>query len=115
MHKLTVHVLDMASGLSAEGIRLSLSRISPNHEQFTERSTAADGRCAPALLEGPALTAGKYRLVFELEDYFLKKGQLVSQPVFLPQAIIEFQVAPETSYHIPLVITPFSYSVYRGS
>jgi 5-hydroxyisourate hydrolase len=115
MSKLTVHVLDMASGNSAHGMRLSLIRIQPFEKRLAECFTAADGRCAPAVIEGDAFIPAKYRLVFELEEYFLKQGLISGQTAFMSQAIIEFQAHPNQNYHIPLVITPFSYSVYRGS
>jgi 5-hydroxyisourate hydrolase len=115
MSKLTVHVLDMASGVSAHGMRLRLTRVEPFADLLIEKITAADGRCAPAVLEGEAFCAGKYRLVFELAEYFQKQEMVLEKPMFLSQAIIEFHVAPDQNYHIPLIVTPFSYSVYRGS
>lgn len=114
MTKLTVHVLDMARGLSAAGMRITLSR--PDRSGWSVvMATGDDGRTDGPLLEGDAFSPGTYRLVFHLADYFLAAGVPQQDPPMLACAIIEFHAAPAQSYHIPLVCTPFSYSVYRGS
>ena len=114
MSKLTVHVLDMARGVSAAGMHITLSR--PDHPEWSVvMATGDDGRTVEPLLEGDAFPPGAYRLVFHLADYFRAAGVPQQDPPMLARAIIEFHAAPAQSYHIPLVCTPFSYSVYRGS
>jgi 5-hydroxyisourate hydrolase len=79
-------------------------------------TTNQDGRCNAPLLEGDALRAGKYELVFHAGDYFAALGACMSEPRFLDRITIAFGVAdPAQNYHVPLVVTPWSYSTYRGS
>ncbi len=117
MGKLTTHILDTASGKPAAGVRINV---------WFERSgvwvdlgaaiTNADGRCDAPLLQGAAFAAGRYRLVFHVGPYFRAQGPEAASPAFLEDVPIEFGVADASShYHVPLLVTPWSYSTYRGS
>ncbi|MBX6753468.1 MAG: hydroxyisourate hydrolase [Thermorudis peleae] len=117
MGQLTTHVLDTARGRPAAGLALSLWRIAPSGERvlLTTTRTNADGRTSVPLLAGDAFTAGTYELVFEVGDYFAGHPD-VSQPPFLDQVPVRFTVAdPAAHYHVPLLVSPWSYVTYRGS
>ena len=76
----------------------------------------ADGRAASPLLEGEAFTAGAYRLTFDVAAYFRARGTTLAEPPFLDRVPIEFTIADATrNYHVPLLVSPWSYSTYRGS
>jgi 5-hydroxyisourate hydrolase len=115
--RLTTHVLDTARGKPAAGVVIALYRVSGNsHRKIAETVTNADGRTDGPLLEGKALKEGQYELVFFAGDYLRASGQAGEGTLFLDQIPIRFGV-PDASqhYHVPLLLTPFSYSTYRGS
>lgn len=107
--KLTTHVLDIASGHPAAGVRVQLLR---DATLLSDIVTNSNGRCDTPLLEDAALTPGKYELHFHIGEYF--RSLPLPCPLFdvIP---IPFQVEPGQSYHIPLVCSPWAYSTYRGS
>jgi 5-hydroxyisourate hydrolase len=110
MSTLSTHVLDTAHGQPATGIALSL--LAQSGEVLFTGETNADGRC-PGL---PLLTPGRYRLTFAVADYFRARGVSLPDPPFLDVIAIDFGVADgEGHYHVPLLVSPFSYSTYRGS
>jgi len=115
--RLTTHVLDTARGVPAAGVRIRLSRISgATHTGLAETLTNADGRCAAPLLAGADLVAGVYEVVFAAGDYLRATGQAGEGLLFLDDIPIRFGVAdPGAHYHVPLLISPFAYSTYRGS
>ena len=118
MGRLTTHVLDTALGRPGAGITITLSRVTPSgaREALGTFTTNDDGRCDRPLLEGAALTAGTYELVFEAGAYFERTGQKLPEPKFLDQVTIRFGIAsPEQHYHVPLLLSPYAYSTYRGS
>jgi len=118
MGKLTTHVLDTAHGCPAAGMRVTLSRLDSNGVATPLRSLLldADGRAGGPLLEGEALTVGCYRLVFAVSAYFEARGTVQADPPFLGEVPLEFGIAsPEVHYHVPLLVSPWSYSTYRGS
>ena len=117
MGRLTTHVLDTAAGRPAAGIRIELFRIGANRQQLAEAFSNDDGRVESPLLEGEEFSAGEYELVFHAGDYFNRldpdKGP---KQRFLDQVVIRFGVAdPAEHYHVPLLLSPFAYSTYRGS
>ena len=117
MGRLSTHVLDTAKGKPAAGVRILLYRISgQSHRKVKEVVTNADGRTDGPLLEGDALEAGIYELVFQAGDYLRASGQAGEGVLFLDEIPIRFGV-PDASqhYHVPLLISPFGYSTYRGS
>jgi 5-hydroxyisourate hydrolase len=111
MSGLTTHVLDTAHGRPAAGVAVRLLR---DGRELTRAVTNADGRCdAPLLAE---LEAGAYRLEFEVGPYFRRQGLALPDPAFLETVAIEFGIAePAAHYHVPLLVSPFAYSTYRGS
>lgn len=113
MSQITTHVLDTARGCPAQGVALELAvRTTNGWQQLASGVTNRDGRVVDLLPEGQRLDAGRYRMRFELEPYL--KGQQL--PLFYPRADIEFMVeAGGEHYHIPLLLSPYGYSTYRGS
>jgi 5-hydroxyisourate hydrolase len=110
---LTTHVLDTANGRPAAGVRLRLVR---DGAVMASATTNADGRCDAPLLSGEALAVGAYRLEFDVGDYFRAAGAALPSPAFLETVAIEFGVAEAGAhYHVPLLVSPFGYSTYRGS
>ena len=117
MGRLSTHVLDTASGIPAQGMSVELSRLENGHwKPLKNVTTDADGRTGGPLLEGAALVAGEYRLVFGVAAYFKARGAKLSEPPFLDHVPLRFGVSdPNGHYHVPLLCSPWSYSTYRGS
>ncbi|BDT57796.1 5-hydroxyisourate hydrolase [Massilia varians] len=117
MGKLSTHVLDTAHGRPGAGVKLDLYRLDPDARTLLKTEfTNSDGRCAAPLLEGELLRPGQYELVFHAGDYFAAQGVQLPAPRFLDRITIAFGVHDGTqNYHVPLVLTPWSYSTYRGS
>lgn len=117
MGKLSTHVLDTAHGRPAANVAIELYAVdATNRTLLVQATTNVDGRCDAPLLEGDALQAGYYELVFAAGDYFAAQGVAVTEPRFVDRVTIAFGVAdPGQNYHVPLVVTPWSYSTYRGS
>ena len=117
MGKLSTHVLDTMHGTPAAGVALELYALNgANRERLVRTQTNADGRCDEPLLQGSTLKPGRYELVFHVGDYFSGKQITLPDPPFLDQVTINFGVADASqNYHVPLVVTPWSYSTYRGS
>jgi 5-hydroxyisourate hydrolase len=115
MSGLTTHILDTAAGRPAAGVAVRVSaHRSGDVSLLSETRTDADGRAR--LVEGADLTVGGYRLEFSVADYFKTSGAAVSDPPFLDVVIIDFSVAdPAQHHHVPLLVSPFGYSTYRGS
>ncbi len=118
MGKLTTHVLDTMHGSPAAGLALTLHRLAEDGSATLIKSVTLnhDGRADAPLLEGEALTAGRYRLVFALGDYFRARGVALSEPAFLDRVPLEFGIADTAAHwHVPLLASPYSFSTYRGS
>lgn len=115
--KLTTHVLDTALGKPAAGVRIALFRVSGNsHIKIAETITNADGRTDAPMLTGEGFRTGGYELVFYAGDYLRASGQAGGEVLFLDQIPIRFGVPDAGAhYHVPLLISPFAYSTYRGS
>lgn len=116
MGKLTTHVLDTHSGIPAAGVRIELRALTPNDTQLLGVFVTGDnGRCAEALLEDDGFRQGRYELTFYVADYFRSRGVALADPAFVEEAIVRIGIAhPGQHYHVPLLVTPWSYSVYRG-
>lgn len=117
MGRLTTHVLDLMTGVPAGGMTIELAAIDGSvRRPVTKATTNRDGRCDGALLEGERFTAGVWQLEFHVAEYFRARGEQLTTPPFLDVVTVRFGVAsPEQNHHVPLLVTPWSYSTYRGS
>jgi 5-hydroxyisourate hydrolase len=115
MGRLTTHVLDTALGRPAAGLTIELYRLDGREEKLAELKTNSDGRADRPLLEGDALAPGVYELRFHAGDYLRRNGAL-PEPPFLDLVPVRFGIAsPDQHYHVPLLLSPYGYSTYRGS
>lgn len=115
--KLTTHVLDTAVGKPAAGMRVELHRLDGNGQKtkLGEATTNADGRVPHPLMAGESMAAGKYRLLFHVGDYFAASGNVDARK-FLDVVPLLFTIDDAcANYHVPLLVSPWSYSTYRGS
>ena len=113
MSGLTTHVLDTMHGRPAAGVSVRLSR---GGEVVARTMTNIDGRVDQPLLNGDSLKAGQYRLEFDVGEYYREMGVALPDPAFLETVVIDFGVAEaDGHYHVPLLVSPFGYSTYRGS
>jgi 5-hydroxyisourate hydrolase len=112
MGRLSTHVLDTAAGLPAAGVRVVLRR---DGAVLADTRTNADGRTDQPLLEGAAFRPGTYELTFHVGDYFRGRGAALADPPFLDVVPLRFSIADDANYHVPLLVSPFGYSTYRGS
>ena len=113
MTKLTTHVLDTYSGKPAKGMKVDVYFISDKKEKIKSVVLNNDGRPDEVLIE--PTKAGNYELVFHVEQYFKKIVEL-QNPNFLNEISIKFGISnPKENYHVPLLVSPWSYSTYRGS
>jgi 5-hydroxyisourate hydrolase len=121
MGRLTTHVLNVAAGIPAAGMRIELraGAAPPGAAGMSligTSQTNADGRCNAPLLEGAAFGIGRYSLTFHVAAYFRALGQELPEPPFLDEVVIAFGIAdPRQNYHVPLLVSPWNYSTYRGS
>lgn len=118
MGRLTTHVLDTTTGLPAADLAIALWRIAPDGARtlLVETRTNADGRVDRPLLEGAALTAGVYELVFGVGAWLWAHGHTLPDPAFLDEVPLRFGVADvDRHWHVPLLVSPYGYSTYRGS
>lgn len=117
MGRLSTHVLDTAHGRPAAGVQVTLYRVvGGQREPLLDTHTNADGRTDAPLLAGPDLTAGVFELVFAVGAYFRARGVTLPDPPFLDEVAVRFGVADaDAAYHVPLLVSPWSYSTYRGS
>lgn len=117
MGRLTTHVLDTAHGKPAAGVLIWLYRIEASgaRMRLAAFTTNGDGRCDQPLLEGAAFAIATYELEFHVGDYFAQAGVTQEEPKFLDIVTVRFGIAADQHYHVPLLISPFAYSTYRGS
>ena len=114
MSGLTTHVLDTMHGKPAAGVAIRL--LTAAGDELASAMTNADGRCDGPLLAGEALARGSYRLEFQVGDYFRDQGVVLPATAFLETVVIDFGVdEPAGKYHVPLLVSPYAYSTYRGS
>ena len=115
MGKLTTHILDTANGKPGQDIAIRLFTGDKQRTLLTTTVSNSDGRTESALLEGDSMSTGSYELEFDVGSYFSAQGNLLSDPPFLDTVIIRFSVHAGEHYHVPLLVSPWSYSTYRGS
>jgi 5-hydroxyisourate hydrolase len=117
MARISTHVLDTARGVPAQGVAVSLHRLHGDERlAVTYVVTNADGRTDAPLLTADTIATGIYELTFHAGDYLARVGAPVTSPPFLGDIVIRFGVADETGhYHVPLLLSPYGYSTYRGS
>ena len=117
MGKLTTHILDTALGKPGENIQIQLYFLKDDSWELIKGTVSNDdGRCDAPLLEGEDLQTGQYELIFYVGDYFDDQGLDLPQTKFLDEVVLRFGVPDANEhYHVPLLVSPYSYSTYRGS
>ena len=117
MGHLSTHVLDTAHGCPAAGMQVTLQRVDAAGTTTLQRLVLNhDGRADGPLLDAQAMAVGRYRLLFEVAPYFRARGVAMSDPPFIDVVQLDFGIADAAGhYHVPLLVSPYSYSTYRGS
>lgn len=117
MGHLSTHVLDTAHGCPAAGMTVTLQRIEPQGPVTLRQVTLNhDGRADGPLLDAAAMAVGRYRLSFEVAPYFRARGVALPDPPFIDTVHLDFGIAAaDGHYHVPLLVSPWAYSTYRGS
>ena len=115
MGRITTHVLDTAAGRPAAGLKVILTRLDGGPKVIAETVTNADGRCDKPLLEGAAFRERPVRDHISRGRVFPPHGAKLSDPPFLDVVPLRFGVSEDAHYHVPLLVSPFAYSTYRGS
>jgi 5-hydroxyisourate hydrolase len=115
MSTLTTHILDTASGRPGAGVSVRLFSLVNGRHLVASAVTNDDGRTDDPLLEGETFRAGVYELEFSIGDYFAGTGAEQADPPFLENVVIRVTLADDDHYHVPLLVSPWSYSTYRGS
>ena len=120
MARLSTHILDTANGVPAAGVALRLYFIDDGRRLIGKHISNADGRTSAPLLAGDSLAVGVYELEFAAGDYFRglakQSGATLPEPAFVDIVILRFGIAdPQGNYHVPLLVSPWAYSTYRGS
>ena len=115
MGRLTTHVLDTANGVPASGIKISLYSLDGDRNLLTIAVTNDDGRTDSPLLDENDFKTGPYELEFSVGEYFASAGSQLADPPFLDDVVIRVSLADDSHYHVPLLVSPWSYSTYRGS
>ena len=117
MALLSTHVLDLANGHPAGGLRIELLSVKGDLRELVSKDvTNIDGRTTGPLLAGDAIPTGVFELVFHVAEYLHLQGHPLSEPPFLDEVVIRFGIGDATgNYHIPLLLSPYGYSTYRGS
>ncbi|MES1926655.1 hydroxyisourate hydrolase [Salinisphaera sp. T31B1] len=117
MGYLTTHVLDTANGCPGVGIPVVVRRLEAGQATtLAQTQTNDDGRCDRPLIEDDAFTAGQYEIVFDVGAYFADRRESLDSPAFIDEVVIRFGVAhADQHYHVPLLVSPYGYSTYRGS
>ena len=116
MGRLTTHVLDTMAGTPAAGLDVELWTVGEDARRLETVTTNADGRVDTPLLEGDALVAGRYELRFCAGAYLRARHGIDADPLFLDEIPVRFGIAdPDRHYHVPLLLSAYGYSTYRGS
>ena len=117
MGHLSTHVLDTANGCPAAGMRITLQRLDADGvHTLRQLALDADGRAGGPLLDAGTMAVGRYRLLFDVAPYFRARGAQLPEPAFIDTVQLDFGIADAGGhYHVPLLVSPWSYSTYRGS
>jgi 5-hydroxyisourate hydrolase len=117
MAGLTTHILDLTHGVPAANVTIQLSKLEESTSFILKTTiTNEDGRLNEPLLPVEEVREGEYELLFSIGDYFREKGMVLPEPAFLDKVSIRFGIADcNAHYHVPLLISPWGYQVYRGS
>ena len=120
MGRLTTHVLDTARGCPASGLVINLFRVDGGTDNqpalIVSTKTNEDGRCDAPLLDGDSMQKGRYQLLFKVAEYLRRSGDDLPEIPFLEDVVINFGVEDsEQHYHVPLLLSAYGYSTYRGS
>ena len=117
MARISTHVLDTAHGCPAAALRVGLYLVRDGvRRMITTALTNSNGRTAEPLLSGDSIETGEYELAFNVADYFRGAGVELPSPPFLDQVILRFGISDaQGDYHVPLLVSPYGYSTYRGS
>ncbi|MBO68666.1 MAG: hydroxyisourate hydrolase [Acidiferrobacteraceae bacterium] len=113
--QLTTHVLDTAKGQPADGMAWTLLKVEPQRQEIASGHTNLNGRTDEPILKGEGFAVGTYELIFMVGDYFQSEGLDLPNPPFLNQVVLRFGISDDLPYHIPLLVSPYGYSTYRGS
>jgi 5-hydroxyisourate hydrolase len=116
MGRLTTHVLDTANGCPAAGVGVALYRVDGDRQLLKQDTTNSDGRLDSPILDSNDFHVGVFELVFQAGDYYGDGNLELPNPPFIDEVVIRFGIADADShYHVPLLVSPWSYSTYRGS
>lgn len=115
MGRLTTHILDTTHGSPAANVDIRLFAFGDVRKLVASATSNEDGRTDNPLLSDDVMRAGTYELEFDIGDYFAARGVATATPAFLNTVVIRFTVNSEENYHVPLLVSPWSYSTYRGS
>jgi 5-hydroxyisourate hydrolase len=117
MAKLSTHILDTANGVPAQGVRIDFERLNGTGTELIKTvTTNSDGRTDDLLLDSHTMEAGEYQLTFYIADYFSSLQNIAEEAAFLNKVPVRFSILDASdNYHVPLLVTPWSYSTYRGS
>jgi len=115
MGRLTTHILDTANGTPAANVAIRLFALTEDRALLASATTNDDGRTDSPLLEADAMRSGEFELEFDVGAYFQARGADLTEPAFLNTVVIRFALHADEIYHVPLLVSPWSYSTYRGS
>ena len=115
MGHLTTHILDTANGIPAADVAVRLFTLVGERQLLASVSTNSDGRTDDPLLQGDGMRTGEYELEFDVGPYFKARGSATADPAFLNTVVVRFSINADERYHVPLLVSPWSYSTYRGS
>ena len=115
MGKLTTHILDTANGKPAANIGIRLYTAGKDRNLLASARSNSDGRCDAPLLQGATMESGEYDLEFDVGPYFAALGDVTDEPPFLGTVVVRIALRADQNYHVPLLVSPWSYSTYRGS